>query len=421
MLEYISPNMPECMGNSDSESINRAVRLASESGVGKVIIPRINARTGKALWDIDSAILIPSDMYILLDNCFIRQADGCFDNVFRTANTYADGFSTLEKEHRNIHIEGVGNAIIDGGVHNGLTEKTSQKDGNPHIIVNNMILMHNVDGFVIENIKFTNQRWWAINLIYATNGRLEDLTFDAKDDYPNQDGIDLRCGCHNVSIRNVFGQAGDDLVALSGFMGFEKRLGFIVEEKNIDIFNVTINNVVGTSVSKAVVALRNQDGIKLHDIDIDGIIDTSDDDRGNRPYAVLRVGQKTYTNVRFSEMGETCRIHAKNIHAAHGDAVFVNLTLCDSGFENVYCGKDARTAFSTRSDWNRVPCGATIKNVRVSGIYCDSESDVEMPLIELQKFHDFDGVENLSFENIFKSNNKKTVCSDFDIGYTVDI
>ena len=83
MLEYYSPNMPECMGNSDSESINRAVRLASESGVGKVIIPRINARTGKALWDIDSAILLPSNMHIMLDNCFIRQADGCFDNVFR--------------------------------------------------------------------------------------------------------------------------------------------------------------------------------------------------------------------------------------------------------------------------------------------------------------------------------------------------
>lgn len=413
--------MPECMGQSDSESINNAVRLASESGVNKVIIPRMNARTEKALWDIDRAILLPSDIHILLDNCFIRQADGCFDNVFRTANTYTEGFSTLQKEHKNIYIEGVGNAVIDGGVHNGLTEKTSQKDGLPHISVNNMILLHNVDGFVIENIKFTNPRWWVIDLIYATNGRLEDLTFDAKDDYPNQDGIDLRCGCHNVSVKNIFGQAGDDLVALSGFMGFEQRLGFIVEEKNIDIFNVTVSNVIGTSISKAVVALRNHDGIKLHDIYIDGIIDTSDDERENRPYAVLRIGQKTYTNVRFSEMGETSRIHAKNIHAAHGDAVLVNLTLCDSKIENIYCGKNARTAFSTRSDWARIPGGATLKNVSFDGIYCDSESDRDMPLIELQKIQNIDGIENVKFKNIFKSNDKTTVYSDFEEGYTVDL
>ena len=279
MLDFYSPNMPECMADTDSKSINNAIRFAVENNIGKVIIPQTNARTGKARWDIDTAILLPSNIHIVLDNCYIRQVDGTFDNVFRNENMYTEGFADAAKEQKNIFITGIGNAVIDGGEPNGLTEKTSLKNGNPHIIWNNTILLHNVDGFAIENIKIINQRWWAIDLIFTTNGKVDNVTFDAKDNIPNQDGLDLRCGCHNISISNIFGQAGDDLVALSGFMGFERTLGLIIPEKDKDIYNVTIRNVVGTSVTKAVVALRNHDEIKLYDITVDGVTVTYDPEK----------------------------------------------------------------------------------------------------------------------------------------------
>ena len=417
MLDFYTPNMPECMGSSDSESINNAVRLAAKTKVGKVVIPKLNERTGEASWDIDTAVLLPSDIHVVLDNCYIRQVDGTFDNVFRNENMYTDDFATLAKEQKNIFITGIGNAVIDGGTPNGLTEKTSLKDGNPHIIWNNTILLHNVDGFAIEGIKIINQRWWAIDLIYATNGRVDNVTFDAKDNIPNQDGLDLRCGCHNISISNIFGQAGDDLVALSGFMGFEMRLGLIVPEKDKDIYNVTIRNVVGTSVTKAVVALRNHDEIKLYDITVDGVTDTSGDDKGNKPYAIVRVGQKTYSKVRPSVMGETSRIFINNVHAYHGDAVLVNATLCDSYVSNIFCSGEARTAFSTRSDWSSVKPGAYIKNVIVSGIWCDADSDADSPLIELVRADEIDGAQNLVFEKIFSGDDKKLIFSELDGGY----
>ena len=411
--------MPECMADTDSKSINNAIRFAVENNIGKVIIPQINARTGKAGWDVDTAILLPSNIHIVLDNCYIRQVDGTFDNVFRNENMYSEGFATAEKEQRNIFITGIGNAVIDGGEPNGLTEKTSLKDGNPHIIWNNTVLLHNVDGFAIENIKIINQRWWAIDLIYATNGRVDNVTFDAKDNIPNQDGLDLRCGCHNISISNIFGQAGDDLVALSGFMGFEKTLGLVIPEKDKDIYNVTIRNVVGTSVTKAVVALRNHDEIKLYDVTVDGVTDTSYDGKGNRPYAIVRVGQKTYSKIRPSVMGETSRIFINNVHAAHGDAVLINATLCDSYISNIFCSKDARTAFSTRSDWSSIKPGAYIKNVNVCGIFCDADSNAVSPLIELVSADDIDGAENLVFEKIFVKDGKRIIDADFTDGYLV--
>ena len=104
MLDFYSPNMPECMSDSDSKSISNAVRLAAESKVGKVVIPQMNARTGEPRWDIDSAILLPSDIHIVLDNCYMRQTDGSFDNVFRNENIYTDGFATADGEQRNIFI-----------------------------------------------------------------------------------------------------------------------------------------------------------------------------------------------------------------------------------------------------------------------------------------------------------------------------
>ena len=414
MIACYNPNMAECLGNTDSESINNAIRLASKTGVGKVVIPRMNARTGAPIWIIDKALLLPSNIHILLDNCHLRQADGCFDNIFRNENMY-----TVAEEQVGIHIEGCGNALLDGGSHNGLTERTSCKDGMPHISCNNTILLHNVTGFSIKGIGIVDQRWWAINLIYATNGRLSDIRIHARDNVPNQDGIDLRTGCHNITIENVYGQAGDDLVALSGFSG-EARRGLAVEGKSPDIFNVTIRNVIGTSVTKAVVALRNHDGIKLHDITVDDVTDTSGDECGNTPYSVVRIGQKTYSHIRSSLLGETSRILVKNVHASHGDAVLVNVTLTDSAIQDIFCGKDARTAFSTRTDWDRALPGVHMKNVTVDGIYCDAESPADQPLIELIRGEDADKMEQVSFRRVHAPEGKMPISSEYETGYTVE-
>ena len=83
MNNYVTPNDAGIMSESDSCSINNAVREAIKSGKRRVLIPRINERTGKEQWDVDEAIILCSNIEIVLDNCYIRQTDGSFDNVFR--------------------------------------------------------------------------------------------------------------------------------------------------------------------------------------------------------------------------------------------------------------------------------------------------------------------------------------------------
>jgi len=51
-------------------------------------VPRIN-RTDKgscALWLLDSAILLPSNVTLVLDNCNLKLSDKCRDNFIRSAN-----------------------------------------------------------------------------------------------------------------------------------------------------------------------------------------------------------------------------------------------------------------------------------------------------------------------------------------------
>ena len=136
----ITPNDADVLDISDSRSIQNAVNKAKSSGLNRVLIPRMNARTKCCRWDIDQAIILHSDIQIVLDNCYLRQADGCFDNVFRNSGEENALDHTLDSEMHDIHIIGIGNAVIDGGEPNGLTESTCQEMG-LFMRKNNMILL----------------------------------------------------------------------------------------------------------------------------------------------------------------------------------------------------------------------------------------------------------------------------------------
>ena len=360
MRQYITPNDPDVIRDTDSASIQAAVDAAEACGCGKVVIPRMNVRTGEAVWIIGETILLPSDMTVELDNCRLRFADGVFCNMFRNRNMYTPARLTPEGEQHDIRILGRGNAVLDGGVHNGLTERTSNRDGYPHIYHNSFILLHNVRAFELSGFRMEEPRWWCVNLMYCSYGRVRDLDVQARDNVPNQDGIDLRAGCHDILIQNITGQGGDDLIALTGFQGTETR--HAVEGKSIDIHSVVVRDIRGSSVTKAIVALRNQDGVKLYNILIDGIVDSSEANAAYAPYAALRIGQNAYVHSRPSVLGETYNITVRNIHSSRNTAVLLCSTLLDSDFSNIkICGSGV-SAVSTNG-------GANLKNIRIDGVY----------------------------------------------------
>ncbi len=389
MNNYVTPNDLGIMGASDSQSINNAVKEAVKSGKRRVLIPRINERTGKDRWDVDAAIILVSNIEIVLDNCYIRQIDGSFDNIFRNFEDEKVR-NTLEEEQENIVIRGIGNAVIDGGNTNGLIEATSRKGGMPHIEKNNPIRLHNLRGLKLLDFTILNQRWWAINLLYVEEALLSGLKIFCGPGVPNQDGIDIRLGCNNITIQNIFGQSGDDFIALSGFHGGRESEKYAVRGKSIDIHDIIIKNIVATSSDCATIALRNHDGIKLYNITIDSVHDTlssatiaeKEPKFFNRfafdsykspksPYATVRVGQDNYIHTKRCGSGDIYGLHVTNIHSRINTAIMINVNLENSYFGNIYAGNDVDRVISTGSCSLHHNFGADLKNVVFENIFYD--------------------------------------------------
>lgn len=326
----------------------------------------LRAITVTGLHEISAAIRIPSDFTLTLENCHLRMADGVYSNMFVNASHGTPEGRTPEGADRNIIIEGRGRVILDGGEYNGLSEKTHSKNGLPHISLNNILLFTNVDGFTIRNLHVRNQRWWALNFVSCRNGRIQDIDFCADDSWvdddgsvyhgfgsrtyggteassrftyqkirvKNADGIDLRSGCHDILIENITGFTEDDTIALTGLIGSTEKM-YCVEGEEPAIYNVIIRNVLSSAFC-ANVRLLNQSGVKLYNILVDGVTDTSKDsphmDRGGTG---VRIGDNHLYGTRHATPDETRNITIRNVSSRAGAAMRIAGAMSDCLFENI--------------------------------------------------------------------------------------
>lgn len=444
----ITPNRPEFLSDTDWKTIQNAVDYAHATGANSVTIPRINSRTGAPIWNIEKAIILPSNMEIVLDNCHLRQQDDCFDNIFRNfEDTEREGHTLAERSH-NIIIRGVGHAVLDGGKHNGLTQANSLKDGNPHVSRNNLILMYNLRDFVIENLELRDQRYWAINLIHAERGRLSRLHICGDCHCRNQDGIDLRVGCSNILVESITGQAGDDIVALSAIGNEDNPASmstrYRVEGHHEDIHDIVIRDIIATSVECAVIALRNCDGRKIHDITIDNVhcndnyayqdgkrqpeyplykiraFDLVRIREGNSPYALLRIGQPGYHKDRDSALGELYNIHATNLHMHMGAIILANCALENCYFGNLYAGNDVDYILTTKEARQDQLYGADMKNVLIENVFYDNRDNEHATAFDFDINRRDCCVENVIINRAFLGNCKNIfhVACDGQVEYS---
>ena len=355
--EYITPNDNEVIALSDYDSIQNAINLASEMGCNKVIVPKYNKRRGEFKWIIEKTVLIPGDMHLVLDNCYLCLADDVICNMFTNKNCNEAVGRTVDGTERNIIVEGRGNAVLDGGKYNGLSELNCDRENGPFVTSNCTMMFTNIDKFCISGLKFINQRYWAINFMFASNGRIRDIDFMANHSYIdengnkidylsteipyrsicviNADGIDLRAGCHDIIVENITGFTQDDSVALTGLFGkSSERFG--VKDKSYDIRNIIIRNI-NTSTLYANVRLLNMGGVKLYNILIDGIIDASKDFEGlKRGSSSVRIGDQHMYGSRHATSDEIYNISIRNVYSRAISPLDIVCNLKNISFDNIF-------------------------------------------------------------------------------------
>ena len=357
---------PNDFKGSDIERIQQAVDAAA-AGDGRVVIPRMN-RCGQAsrdYWLIDSAIRLPSNLTLELDQCRIKLSDRCRDNFIRSANCGLGKTEIAPAE--NIRIVGRGNAVLEGadrprstgdsaktlgkrtfGTDAGVAGESQTGDWR-----NIGILIARVEHFCIANVRMVNSHCWGISLEHCAHGRLDHIDFASSGfmivdgtsrTVLNQDGIDLRVGCHDITIEDVTGYTGDDLVALTAIPFYPEVAGSLNATQGTganawagrcdDIAQVTIRNVRGyCRGGHHIIRFLNTSGIRLHDIILDSVMDTSPP--GIQSFATVKIGDNCPAWGGVTPLGDTFHFLISNIISRSREAILIAGSLSESMIHHV--------------------------------------------------------------------------------------
>ena len=390
---YADPNRYR---GSDSERINAAVRDAHKFG-GRVRIGRRkpDAVSNRDFWLLDSAILVPGDTVLVISNCRIKLSDRARDNWIRSANCVL-GKPDVEWIS-GVHIIGEGTAVLEGADHprsTGDGSKILRKNKfGMNVIKNGQviretygtdggkegesqygdwrnigILLARVKNFSIRNLTLRRAHCWAVSLEYCREGQVSGLNFDADENpiidgrkvtWLNQDGLDLRNGCRDITVENITGHSGDDLIALTAIGSNPRPAGQFPsthfcggdpDRREQDVFNISIRNIRGYSAGGyMIVRFLNQCGVRMHDIMLDGLLDTSPE--GHVCHAAVKLGDVNYGGP--AKIGETARFKINNIqtHAQH--PILLGAPLADSMISNVLAFRECEK--STFIGYHRGP------------------------------------------------------------------
>lgn len=325
-------------GASDSEIIEAALRNLDAE---RTLV--ISAKEDGSPWLLDWAILLPGDVTVILRNCSLKLSDRCRDNFFRSANC---GLGIKDvKPLRNIRIRGEGTVILEGAdrpraagdgskflsdpcpylrgrfvteeslaladwvpAERKFADRLTVQDRHGRSFGTDAgkagesqkgdwrgigILLANVEGFEIENVTLKDTHGWGISLEGCSFGEVRRIHFDDRmykvidglaHNMENQDGIDLRNGCHDILLSDITGRTGDDVVALTaiarddGYRGGGLCTTHVMQhdwsERDRGIYNVTVRNVVATSCCCYLVRLLAVNS-QIRNVVIDGIVDTA--------------------------------------------------------------------------------------------------------------------------------------------------
>jgi hypothetical protein len=323
-------------GANDSEILNNAVQNRGADGI--VVIPPRQIDETRDYWLLDSAVLLPENTTVILQNAKIKLSDRCRDNFFRTANC---GLGIEDPSPiRNVHIRGEGVCLLEGADHPRATgdstklqhapcphfpedicniadwvpeerrtpEKLSFWDIHCHSYGTDAgkegesqygdwrgigILFANTEDFSISGLRIKDSHGWSISVEACSEGRIEKIDFDARMhklidgtymNMENEDGIDIRNGCHHIVISDITGNTGDDVIALTAIAsnstyrpGGSLRSTHVMHndwsKREKDIHDIIIKNVIAHSYLCYVIRLLPAMA-SVYNVVIDGIIDT---------------------------------------------------------------------------------------------------------------------------------------------------
>lgn len=293
----------EADGECGGDKIQKAIETAlSERGNDEKIILVSSEGPDSGKWILKNSIKIPSNTTLLLEDCYIFLKDNAKDNLITNAD-HKNG-------NENINIIGIGRPVLDGNASN--QGRKGRFDRNRYMLG---LHFNKVKNILIKNIKIGPTTAYAISLENVENVEISDIYLNQDGKLPNQDGINVGGPAKNIVIKNIYGNSGDDSVAIGALLKITDKENiwrtFFNQGEGGDVENIIIQNV-RTRVLEAGnnIRLLCGDGRKLRNIRINGVSPLPE----NKADSLILFGNaKTYTK-KFPKPEDFTDIYVSDIH-----------------------------------------------------------------------------------------------------------
>jgi hypothetical protein len=380
----ITPNIFAGLGLNDVEKIQRALDTAI-SQHKKLLIP-FNKERGSKYWMIDSAILLRSNAYIVIQNAVLKLTDSSRDNIMRTVNCGLGITNPWANPLENITIQGIGEATLEGadnprstgdngktltltptlglsnsyGTDAGISGRTQTGDWRNHGAI--IAYTSNV---VFSGIKLSYMHAYGVSFERCSNVNVFDIVANMPGyaavggtarGIKNNGAIDFCQSIRDVYVNNVSGISADDNIALNivnvtagifsaGSYGSGHAAGDTSNSAIDSIYNVNISNVNSKVYDNSVRILVPPNGCKASNISISNItngISPSDslysfNSGANTSVVVVGSNNPVYGgNNPFGQISKVTINNIKSEHTKYG--VWVQTTLSESTVYNIYKG-----------------------------------------------------------------------------------
>lgn len=215
------------------------------------------------LWIVSKTLRIPSHTTLVLAGARLFFADSVNDNIIR--NVSAE--SREDRRDTDIHIIGLGEAVIDGNAANQTRQKSVHR--------NFGIFFYRVDDSSIQGITLGPTAAWGMSLENVNRILVDRIRFNQDGKATNQDGIHVCGPGSQVSISNIIGIVGDDAVAIDSCACAEDYRGNCLGQggflTGVVVNNISVHNIRDGAVLRTVAARgKPLDGVYASNLVIRG-------------------------------------------------------------------------------------------------------------------------------------------------------
>lgn len=250
---------------------------------------------------IGSAILLASNKRLFLENCEIRLKDNCYDNLIRNSDLV----------NGNTDIKVIGNGVVKLNYNNTVnSSRTDYGVGGANSYKYNGIIFCDVNGFELKGLETEASNGFNTVIQRCSNGVITDYNCYKDGTTPNQDGLHICHGSHDITVTNYIGHTGDDSLTVLNYNEIQYFCvqGFI----GGDCYNITFNDCEVIAGSNGF-RLLSGDGSTIHDITINNL-------RVRRCYGgAIKFGDASYCLVQPPTKDSLYNI---NVNGIQCDSIF---------------------------------------------------------------------------------------------------